>query len=212
MVVTTPVKIDLNVVAVESLATLSPATLEWLQGNPGELRKVIGSLAQFPRPAVGRFLMTVTLGNGPKEGSGFATAVETAGMKVGDYARSMLLNKKDFVVTRKKQELDLYIVMPREMGFTINTRLDQVTACATGDYGFQICPKDTGPAARPLYKEQPLNEWLAVVSEPITDSDGNLKLFSLGHGSGGLWLNSNYGYPDAGYHPDGKLVFVRPRK
>ena len=42
-----------------------------------------------------------------------------------------------------------------------------------------------------------------------TDSNGNLKVFNVGHNENGLWLNSNYANPDNFYNGNKVWVFGR---
>ncbi|OGZ24222.1 MAG: hypothetical protein A2896_00010 [Candidatus Nealsonbacteria bacterium RIFCSPLOWO2_01_FULL_43_32] len=45
----------------------------------------------------------------------------------------------------------------------------------------------------------------------ITDSDGNLNVFSVKRDDSELWLNSNWSNPDNVWNPDNHLAFVFPR-
>src|SRR5258708_11313374 len=77
------------------------------------------------------------------------------------------------------------------------------------DLGLDLCPAEVGPALRRAYKDQPKGEWLLVAMEPITDSDGDSRIFLVEHGGNVPWLSAHYGDPDGVWRADDRFVFAR---
>lgn len=150
---------------------------------------------------------TIKLGT-EKSAKDLKKALERGKYPIGTYAEQIL---KKVVVAESETELDLVIVTPRELGFTENTRRDAIYERAQ-ELGLQLCPNEVGPQLRLQYGDQPLNEWMVIGMEPLTDSDGDLRLFYVVHLSDGRWLHSNYGSPDDVWSLDYRFVFALPRK
>jgi hypothetical protein len=73
--------------------------------------------------------------------------------------------------------------------------------------GLKLCPQDFGPMYRLQYDDQPLYERLYVAMKPIECSDGELRIFVLGHTLDGLSLGSALAKPDDKWHADDKFMF-----
>ncbi len=135
----------------------------------------------------------------------FATAIEMAGMKVSDLARD-LLAQPSFTVTTEETEVRLCCAMVKEL-----TGHDQATTAEILDairrVG-ELCPAEVGPQLRVQYADQPMGEYLLVGMEPVTDSDGYLRVFSVAHESDGQWLRGNDGNADNVWDGDLQWVFV----
>jgi len=131
-------------------------------------------------------------------------------MRISDWAND-IIGKPAFSVATEKTDVDLVVVSVAELGFPKGATLRDIYATAK-KRGLELCPNEVGPQLRLQYKDQPKDEWLIVGMEPITDSDGDLDLFSVGHFSDGLWLDTSDDYPDGVWHEDYRFVFVLPRK
>jgi len=136
--------------------------------------------------------------------------VGTQKMRIGDYAND-ILGKPAFTVVTEETELDLVVVSVKELTGKNEAPLKEIFARAK-EKGLQLCPNQVGPELRLQYEDQSKGEWVIIGMEPITDSDGDLSLFRVVHGGGGLWLDANYGCPDSIWDGDYRFVFVLPRK
>ena len=90
--------------------------------------------------------------------------------------------------------------------FSRSATTDQIYARAQ-ELGLELCPPDTGPNYRLKYQDQPMNEWIYIGMKQITARDGRPRVFGLGHGDGGLWLDSAWAKPGNGWYPVDKFVF-----
>jgi len=59
------------------------------------------------------------------------------------------------------------------------------------------------------YKDQPKGEWLIIAMEPIADSDGRLRVWSVERDDGERWLGAHYGDPDRFWSARHRFVFLR---
>lgn len=155
---------------------------------------------------------TINCGTGLKSADDFRESIKKNGMKISDWAND-ILGKPTFTTAAQEIELDLVkvTVTVRELGFKSGARRDQIYARAKG-LGLELCSSEVGPQLRLQYPDQPNNEWILIAMEPITDSNGVLRVFSVERGVSGLWLNGHYGFPNGFWGPDSQWVFLRPRK
>ena len=177
-----------------------PEGPQWLEAFKRFLRK------ENPWPKFSVF-MTVTLGT-HKSVDKLRSALEVAGFRIGDYAGQILAK---ISLSSKKVQLDLAVVSGADLGFTGDARRDAIYTRAL-ELGYQLCPAEVGPALRLAYPDQPSGEWLLIAMEPITDSDGNPKVFFVGHDCDDRWLYGYDGEPDHVWGPGLRWVFVVPRK
>ncbi len=150
---------------------------------------------------------TIKLGE-HKSHKDYRKAMEKAGFRIGDYAVQIL---EKVTVASEPTELDLVVVTVGELGFKDGARRDAIYEKALS-LGLQLCPNEVGPALRLAHPDQPMNEWLRVGMEPLTDSGGGLYVFCVDHDGNGRWLDSYYGEPDLVWNAVNRWVFVQPRK
>lgn len=129
------------------------------------------------------------------------------GFKVGDYAKSMLENK-EFKTSKTSENIDLVILSVADLGFPEGARRDKIYERAK-EMGLEIAPAEVGPQLRLQYADQPMDEYLVIGMEPISDSSGSPGLFSVPHNSDGRFLDSYRGLPDDGWSSYDRFVFVR---
>jgi hypothetical protein len=75
--------------------------------------------------------------------------------------------------------------------------------------GLGLCPAEVGPQWRLQYADQPMGEWILVGMEPISDSDGYLKVFDVARLEDGRWLYGNDGRPGGVWYGDNRWAFRR---
>ena len=94
-----------------------------------------------------------------------------------------------------------------ELGFTGNTRYDAICARAK-ELGLELCPPETGPEVRLQYQDQKVDNWVRVATEPLSDRDGSLPLWSVYRSGDAPWLDASYGRPDREWYPGARFLFV----
>ena len=137
-----------------------------------------------------------------------ALTPETGLLRLGDWAHQIL---KKITISQAVVEVDLCVMTVAELGFRGNARFDAICERII-EIGGELCPAEVGPALRLQYEDQPQGEWNLIAMEAITDSDGDLNVFGVERDSDVRWLDTYYGSPDDLYDPDGRIVFVVPRK
>jgi hypothetical protein len=133
------------------------------------------------------------------------SALSSEGLKVGDWARSML-RSREFTTLPEEQTLSLVRVKVADLGLAGYPTTDQIYAKAN-DLGLELCPAEAGPQLRLAYKDQPMDEWLYVGMKQIADSDGNPNVFKLDRHTDDSWLYSVWAKPDHQWDPKNEFVF-----
>lgn len=178
--------------------------VEWLEAFKRFLRKE--ETWQKPQFSVWK---TLKLG-GYKTVAELIQAVKDGSGKISEWATD-ILGKPAFTVAPEETEVDLVKVTVAELGFKKGATHKQIYKRAQ-ELGLQICPSEVGPQLRRQYADQPNNEWILIGMKPIRDSGGDLDVFHVVRGDGGLWLNTYFGRPDSVCGADDQWVFVHPRK
>jgi len=75
------------------------------------------------------------------------------------------------------------------------------------EFGLELCPPEIAPEYRLKYKNQPLHERLFIAMKPIIGSDGEPRIFVLGHNADGLFLDAIQARADDLWHPNKKFMF-----
>lgn len=133
-----------------------------------------------------------------------AKQLEKSGINVSSYAKEIL---SKVVFSKKKEEIDLVILTPRDLGFTEYPTTKELFEKAK-EQGYELCSAEVGPLLRMEYQDQPNDEWLYIAHEPITDSDGNPGVFDVGRrGAGLLWLYSYWVFALDCWGLGGRFVF-----
>lgn len=76
--------------------------------------------------------------------------------------------------------------------------------------GLELCPSDFGPQFILQDKKPPLDEPLYVAMKPIASSDGEPRIFVLGHNADGFFLDASLARPNDKWHPNKKFLFCVP--
>lgn len=124
--------------------------------------------------------------------------------KVSNWAKELF----EKISISPKQDIDLVILTPRDLGFTGWPTTTELFAKAKAQ-GYDLCPQDVGPVLRVNYDDQPKGEWLVIAMEPITVSGGSQDVFYVEHGGDERWLYANRGDPGGVWSADCRFVFVR---
>jgi hypothetical protein len=175
-------------------------------------------------PAFKRFLRkenpwsvwrTIKLGSEFKSADDFRSALSKKGNQTGDWAND-IMSTTEFVKAMEgvnpDEEFDLVVRTTAELiGEERDAIREEIYAGATR-LGLEKCSAWMGPKVRLDYQSQPNGELLIIAMEPITASDGVLKLFRVERRDSGLWFLSLYDSPGSIWYPGFQWVFVQPRK
>jgi hypothetical protein len=76
------------------------------------------------------------------------------------------------------------------------------------ELGLDLCPAEVGPQMRLQYTDQPLNEYLYIAMDPITDADDAPSVFGVECDDGGSWLDASDAKPEYRWSSYSRFVFV----
>jgi len=134
-------------------------------------------------------------------------AVTDEGHKFSDWALG-LINTDGFTIETTLRQIGLFTATVAEIGFPKGGKVKDIYA-KLDELGFGICPDETALQLRREYKDQPMDEWRRVVTEPKAGTDGLLAVLYVVRDSGGSWVDWRYAYPDSEWSADYRLVFCR---
>lgn len=125
---------------------------------------------------------------------------------VSCWAKDLISN---FTPSKKKEEIDLVILTPRELGFMeIPTTQELFNSTFLEKHGLELCPPDVGPLLWQICTDQPNNDWLYIAMNPIIDSGGYPSVFGVGCGAGGRWwLDGRWAHPTDRWFLGSVVVF-----
>jgi hypothetical protein len=182
-------------------ATVSHEALRTLIGlSPAEALLRLRSTPALPFPV----WRTVQLGT-YKTASALRKAVQR-GNQISDWAKQLL---EKTTVAESPTQIELYRATVTELGFPGGAKFADIRA-KIHELGFADCPAEVGPQLRRQYTDQPMNEWVRIMLDPITGSCGRLGVFLVGRFGGGLWLYGDFAGP--GFFYFGGFVWVFARK
>lgn len=134
--------------------------------------------------------------------------ITKGGHNISDYSKD-ILGKPAFTLADQESELELVKVTARELGFSNGATRKDIYNRAI-EQGLMICPSEVGPQLKLQYKDQPKGEWLLIAMEPITVSDGDLRVFRVERDDDGeSWLSTDYDDPGIVWDADSVWVFAR---
>ena len=151
---------------------------------------------------------TIKLGTGLQTVDDFRKAIKKIGNRIGEYANDILGNPEFITTSTKEIKVDLVNVSVAELGFPNGATRKKIYAKAK-ELGLKLCPAEVGPQLRLQYRDQPMNEWLYIGMEPITDSVGYLRAWYIECSGDGLWLKADYADPGSFWSAVDRWVFVR---
>lgn len=154
---------------------------------------------------------TIKLGTFQNVGA-LKKALSSLAFRVSKWAYEAIDNPA-FSVASKETEVELVVASVKELGFTSNTRYDELCALIE-KLGYALCPAEVGPQLWLQYPHQDSGEpWTVIAMKPISDSEGDLDVFQVTPDRKGCefrmyhsrWHGSSNFLP----YPDGRLVFRR---
>ena len=142
---------------------------------------------------------------GGKSAEQLISEMETAGIKISNYAKSML-KSREFVIGKNPEEVTLVRLTVADLGFKTSATIDQIYE-RVQTFGLDLCPPNTGPHYRLKYQNQSMNEWIYVGMKQIAGSVGYPFMFRLARYDDGLWLDDFWAEPTNQWGLDGEFVF-----
>jgi hypothetical protein len=159
-----------------------------------------------------KVLATVRLGTpGIKDADGFRRALMAKGILGCDSVyENDVLDDSPFTIAATPTELDLVAPTVAELGFSNVPDLRDIYKRAA-EYRLLFCPFEAGPRFRLQYLQQPMDERLIMVFQPIPGLS-NFPLFDVGRDESGLYLRGYYRYPGNRHNLNDRFIFSQGRK
>jgi len=161
---------------------------------------------EFPEGRI-RF-RTIELGTGISDGVSFKKTLEEQGMKMMNSYVVEMLERPDFKVVGKHENIELVEMSVATLGFKKGARYDKICKRAI-ELGLQLCPAEVGPQLRLQYQNQPKSETLHIAMRAIRVPYLGANILTV---YGGLWLGLDDGTLAAKWGPGARIVFLRPRE
>lgn len=150
--------------------------------------------------------MTITVG-GYKSRRDLYQEVIAKGHQISDNAMSFIRNR-GFTLLKVPTKLDLYADTVKRV-----TDKDEATTqdilLAIDRLGYTMCPDETAPQLRMQYLNQPVEEWLMVISKQIAFSCFRRGILSIGRYRDRLFVNCRSASPGVIWSGSSRLVFCK---
>lgn len=147
---------------------------------------------------------TVTLGL-LKTAEAYNASFAAKKREVGTWAAQIMAKIR---YAQKPRKVDLFLVLDTDLGLTEAYGIADVLAAAKAK-GYKKCPPEVGPALRDQYDDQPMNEWLPVLMDPVLVSDADLGVFHVGRDSNGAHLDADCANPEYRFSLGARWVVCR---
>jgi|JI8StandDraft_1071087.scaffolds.fasta_scaffold00105_34 hypothetical protein len=157
---------------------------------------------QFPEQRIK--LETITIGGKSKEQ--LKQELNDGGFLVYQTAEYMM-DSQEFAMSPDKHEQKLVQFNIGALGLERYT-VQNIYARAA-ELGLELCPAEVGPEYRRQYTDQPMSEYVHVAMKPITDADGNPRVFYVGRFDAGAWLDDRWARPAHEWDVYDQVVFGR---
>lgn len=154
---------------------------------------------EFPEKKIFRKNIELTT----KTSQEYTDLLISEGNKISGWAQDML----DKIEPLKQNEnIDLVYFSISELGFPNGATLREIYD-RVKKFGLELCPPQVGPELRLNYKDQLENEWLLIAMEPISDRDGDPRLFGVRRRDSESWLNRGHAGFGNLWYGDRRFVF-----
>lgn len=140
----------------------------------------------------------------------FRRALKAAGCNISDWSDD-LFGRPGFTVNPTDEEVELVELTTAQLTGKAEGGTTAEVFAGAARLNLDRCLPDDGPRLRSQYLNQPLGELILMGMEPITDSDGRLRVFSVARIDDGLWLDTRLANPARVWDP-GSRWFFRRRK
>ncbi len=169
----------------------------------------------FPKNEHGHYIIEVTGLN--LTGAEEITRLESAGFRIGDYAKSMLTstNPDSYDANHRLEDEQVYrvVIVP---GKEVKKNRTTANLQAYGSqFGYQKPLAGIQPRIREAVSDKQLKEmgiyYIASLHETINDSDGVPGVLRSLRDDDGQWLRSYWGRPGNGWGDVGAFAFLVPQ-
>lgn len=143
---------------------------------------------------------------GGKSAEQLISETEAVDIYITDTARSMLLNKAEFIPTKNPEDMTLVRLTVGDMGIKGRPNIDQIFERAQS-LGLELCPPDTGPNLSLKYRDQSIKKELYIGMKQITLSSRHQYVFSFRHYDGGFALSDSWRNPTHECFGDDEFLF-----
>lgn len=141
-------------------------------------------------------------------GEEWITHLETRGLRVSDYAKSVL-RSPDFKPTKG---VVTEIAVLKGMLFEDSNRITKKIRAFAGERKFSTPNAEVACLVRDMFSDEEIQMmglvWIVTMHEPIKDSDGYPGLLSANRNDVGPQLDAYYGYPDDGWGRECGFAFA----
>jgi hypothetical protein len=128
-------------------------------------------------------------------------------VNIGSYVEPMLQNSK-FKVAQAGEKIFTLRLQVRMLFSDENVHSYADIIAKADELGLGFLPHEIAADLFFNEKTQPkMNDQYTVVSNPISDMNGHLRVFHVFHDHRGLWLSRHWAGPDDGWDPDDGLMF-----
>lgn len=126
----------------------------------------------------------------------YVESIRVRGYEVGGVAGQLLVK---LVLPQEELGEELVLASGADLGLADGYTLAELVAAAA-PFGLYPCAGDVALALRDQYDDQPMDEWLGIVMEPVVDSGRRPRVLVVERDSDGVWIASYCVYPETGFY------------
>ena len=155
---------------------------------PGIFQKNIKYIfTSFPEGKLQKYNIEI----GGKNKDQMKTALKAKNINISSSADDML-ESKDFVTSKKTENVDLVRLTVKNLGFSAGGATTDEIYQQAEKLGLELCPAEIGPQLR---LQNSASEWIRIAMKQIAGRHGFPHVFYLDRGDGGLWLDGDGARP-----------------
>lgn len=143
-----------------------------------------------------------------RSGEEWITYLESKGFRLSKYTKDVL-RSSDFKATTG---ITYTLAIMRSTLFTDKNRITRKIRAEAEKHGWLTPHAEVGCLLRDFLSDAELKEldlwWVAVMHEPINDSDGDSSLFYAHRHDVGRWFLTSWGRPDYDWNDQGAFAFL----
>lgn len=156
----------------------------------------------FPERPIRRQTMEV----GGKTREELLDELKAKGFKISGYANAMM-DHSDFITSPDAEDMDFIRLSVADLNIQGVPTTDAIYARAQ-ELGLDLVPPDAGPAYRLATLDQSMDDWVYMGMKQSTGPDGDPRVFGVGRGEDGLWLDYYWARPVSQWRPGNGFVFA----
>jgi hypothetical protein len=118
-----------------------------------------------------------------------------------------IMQSEKFNTLKNKETMTLVHLKARDLFQDQGFHTTEEIHSKIQELGLNLCSPELAPQYRLRYINQPIENWVFIGMQPIADSRGFPQVFRLGLRDGGLWLSTEWIFPDSQWNPESKIIF-----